>query len=150
LSKPATICAECGALVPDGNRYCVAHRENNRQLRDSRDRNAARRSAGLKSLYDRWAWRGRHGARRRVLARDPLCRIAILCVGRAPSVDIDHIIRAELYIEMHDGDESFFFDEENLRGACHEDHARKTSLENRGLWDEKAVKNANLHQLRRA
>jgi 5-methylcytosine-specific restriction endonuclease McrA len=129
--------------VPEGGRFCPAHRENNRQLRESRERSAIRRSARLKSLYDLWAWRGRQGARRLVLARDPLCQIAILCGGRSLSVDVDHIIRAELYIAMHGGDEAFFFDQENLRGACHEDHARKTSLENRGLWDESKVTKGN-------
>ena len=138
-AKPPTICAECGALVPDGGRYCLAHRDDNRQMRESRARNATRRSDGLKRLYDSWAWRGRRGTRRMVLARDPFCQIAILCEGRGLSVDVDHIIRAELYIEMNGGDVTFFYDLANLRGACHEDHARKTSLENRGLWDEAAV-----------
>jgi hypothetical protein len=54
-------------------------------------------------------------------------------------VDVDHIIRAEVYIAQHGGDSGMFFDLDNLRGSCHEDHARKTSLENRGLWDEREV-----------
>jgi hypothetical protein len=135
-AKPPSICLECGTLVSDGGRYCVAHRTDNRQLRESSARSAVRRSEGLKSLYDRWEWRGRKGARRIVLARDVFCQIAILCEGRALAVDIDHIIRAEAYIELHGGDHSYFFDLDNLRGACHVDHARKTSLENRGLWNE--------------
>jgi hypothetical protein len=75
-----------------------------------------------------------------ILARDPFCQIGILCEGRGLSVDIDHIIRAELYIEQHGGDYSYFWDQDNLRGVCHPDHARKTSLENRGLWNEAEVK----------
>lgn len=137
--KPPSICTECGARVLDGGRWCRAHREDNRQLRDSRERNERRRNDGLKRFYDSWAWRGRKGARRMVLARDPLCRIAILCEGRGLSTDVDHIIRVELYIEQHGDDVGFFFDHANLRGACHEDHAYKTALENRGLWDEAAV-----------
>jgi len=137
--KPPTICSECGILVPDGGRYCIPHRGDNRQLRESRERNAMRRSTQLKSLYDRWEWRGRRGARRIVLARDPFCQIGILCEGRGRSVDVDHIIRAELYIEMHGGDASYFWDLDNLRGACVPDHSRKTSLENRGLWNEAEV-----------
>lgn len=139
-AKPPTICGECGATVPDGRRFCPVHENDNRQLRESRARSARRRDDELKRFYDSWAWRGRRGARRLVLARDPFCMIAILCAGRAASVDVDHIIRAELYIGMHDGDSSFFFDMDNLRGACHADHARKTSLENRGLWNESLVK----------
>jgi 5-methylcytosine-specific restriction endonuclease McrA len=138
-AKPPTICGECGTSVPDGGRWCVPHRENNQQLRSSRDRNARRRDDELKRLYDRWAWRGRNGARRLVLGRDEFCQIAILCGGRSFSTDVDHIVRAELYIEQHGGDETFFFDLENLRGACHEDHAHKTSLENRGQWNESLV-----------
>jgi hypothetical protein len=143
-AKPPTICAECKTLVSDGGRYCLAHRDDNRQLRESRARNAMRRADGLKRLYDSWAWRGRQGTRRLVLGRDPFCQIAILCQGRGLSVDVDHIIRAELYIEMHGGDATFFYDTENQRGACHEDHARKTALENRGQWDESAVAKALL------
>lgn len=74
-----------------------------------------------------------------MLARDTLCQIAVLCGGRERSVDVDHIIRAELYIEQHGGDQTFFYDPENLRGACVADHARKTSLENRGEWNEAEV-----------
>jgi hypothetical protein len=138
-AKPPTICAECGALVPDGARYCEAHRNDNRETRSARERNAIRRANGLKRLYDAWEWRGRRGTRRTILARDPFCQIAILCDGRAPSTDVDHIIRAELYIELHDGEFSFFYDENNLRGACHMDHTRKTALENLGQWNEAEV-----------
>jgi 5-methylcytosine-specific restriction endonuclease McrA len=138
-AKPPTICAQCGATVPDGGRWCEAHANDNRQLRESRNRNATRRAEGFKRLYDAWAWRGRKGARRLVLARDAFCQIAVLCEGRALSEDIDHVIRAELYIERHGGDTTFFYDLDNLRGACHADHARKTSLENRGQWNEAEV-----------
>ena len=143
-AKPPTICAQCGATVPDGGRWCEAHRDDNRQLREANDRNVRRRDEGLKRHYDSWAWRGRAGARRVTLARDTLCQIAILCGGRERSVDVDHIIRAELYIEMHGGNQAFFYDPANLRGACHEDHALKTSLENRGQWDEALVVKALL------
>lgn len=135
--KPPSICAECGALVPDGGRFCLPHRSDNRDLRAARERNAARRSAGLLSLYHSAAWRVH--ARRFILARDPMCRIAILCGGRAYSVHVDHIIRAELYVEMHGGDWEYFYDPENLRGACASDHTHKTALENRGMWEEKKV-----------
>jgi 5-methylcytosine-specific restriction protein A len=125
--------------VPDGGRYCAAHRENNAQLRAGRMREIQRRAQGLKRLYDSWAWRGRQGVRRQVLVRDPFCRIAILCGGRALSVDVDHIVRAELYIEQHGGDEVSFYDETNLRGACRPDHTHKTVLENSGAWNEALV-----------
>lgn len=72
-------------------------------------------------------------------ARDPLCQLGILCGGLAPSTDVDHIIRAEVYIAMHQGDETYFFDTDNLRGLCHADHSHKTALENQGLWKEPAT-----------
>lgn len=121
-------------MVPDGGRWCIPHRSDNRELRAQRDRSALRRSSGLKSLYDSAAWRSR--TRAFILSRDPLCQIPVLCEGRALSVDVDHIIRAELYIQMHGGNTTFFFDTENLRGVCHIDHTRKTALENSGLWSE--------------
>ena len=65
-----------------------------------------------------------------------MCTIRVLCGGRARSTDIDHKVRAEIYIERHDGDEGYFYDPDNLRGACHEDHSRKTALEQRGAWRE--------------
>jgi len=40
---------------------------------------------------------------------------------------------------MHQGDETYFFDTDNLRGLCHADHSHKTALENQGLWKEPAV-----------
>jgi hypothetical protein len=48
--------------------------------------------------------------------------------------DVDHKIRAEQDIANHQSDETFFFDPENLQGACHACYSRKTQLENKGLW----------------
>ena len=92
-----------------------------------RDRLRERRATGVGRLYDSAQWRKR--TVRRVLARDPLCKIAKLCDGRGPSTDVDHIVSAELYVAQHGGDERFFFDETNLQGACHADHTAKTSRE---------------------
>jgi hypothetical protein len=136
-AKPRTICNDCSALAIEGARYCANHLTDNRQLRAARDRETVRRSSGLKRLYDGVAWRVR--TRRFVLARDPLCRIGLLCQGHAASVDVDHIIRAEIYLDQHAGDVSYFYDPDNLRGSCHEDHARKTQLEAHGQWKEELV-----------
>lgn len=130
------ICPECGAIARNG-RFCEKHLNDNRALRASRDRNSLRRAGGLRSFYDTALWRVK--TRRFILGRDPLCQIAILCGGRERSTDVDHTERAELYIARHGGDESFFFDPENLRGACHSDHAHKTALENRNAWDETKI-----------
>jgi 5-methylcytosine-specific restriction endonuclease McrA len=50
--------------------------------------------------------------------------------------------RAELYIAQHGGDETFFFDPDNLQGACRACHSHKTNLEEQGQWNQ-AAKHAN-------
>lgn len=55
-----------------------------------------------------------------ILARDPLCRIAILCDGSAPSTEADHIVP-----RARGGDDSM----ENLQGACRACHSHKTATE---------------------
>jgi len=75
-------------LAAGGGRYCSLHVNNNRRL---------------KALYDHRSWRAI--TRPFILRRDPLCQIAVLCGGRRPSVDVDHIQRAEAYIAAHPGDE---------------------------------------------
>lgn len=101
-----------------------------------------RRELGLKRLYDCPHWRKR--TRPAVLDRDPLCTIGIRCGRMAASVDVDHIVPAEIYIAEHGGDESWFFEMENLRGACHACHAHKTALERRGLWREEMITSSSL------
>ena len=71
-----------------------------------------------------------------ILRRDPLCQLGILCEGRAPSTDVDHIIRADVYIAQHGGAEWAFYDESNLRGACARCHSHRTALDRQGLWTE--------------
>jgi len=136
--RAAGICKVCRRTVPEGGRFCKDHLAAANQSDRLRSRN--RRESELKSLYDTRRWR--EYTRPGVLARDPLCRIGILCHGMAPSTDVDHKVRAEIYIAQNGGDEMFFFDEKNLRGGCHECHAHKTALENAGQWNESLVKNA--------
>jgi hypothetical protein len=91
----------------------------------ARDRERVRRAGGLRRLYDCAQWRKR--TQPAVLAMHPMCRIAELCGGQAPSTDADHIIPAVEYVAMHGGDERCFFDLRNLQGACHACHTWKTS-----------------------
>ena len=100
----------------------------------ARDRERRRRAGGLRRLYDSAQWRRR--TQPFILARDPICRIGAVCGGNAASTDVDHIVPAEIYVAQNGGDERYFFDDKNLRGICHGDHTRKTSLEQRGLWRE--------------
>ena len=130
--RPATICLDCNALTLPGKSHCARHVENNRSTRAARDREVERRKYGLKSLYDGYRWRKL--TQPFILNRDPMCKIGILCEGRAASTDVDHIVRADLYIAAHGGDPIAFYDPDNLQGACHADHSHKTALENRGAW----------------
>lgn len=113
-----SICRKCGATTQGV--YCPEHRT------AARDRERERRGGPYRRLYDSVAWKQ---TRRRILLRDPLCKIAVLCGGKAASTDADHVVRVEKYIAQHGGDSRYFFDEANLQGACHADHARKTRLE---------------------
>jgi 5-methylcytosine-specific restriction enzyme A len=129
-----TICRDCNQTALERSPYCAKHQTDNRASRYSRDRNQQRRDSGLKKLYDCAAWRKR--TKPFVLSRDPLCTIGMLCRGTAFSTDVDHTIRAEVYIAQHGGDQSFFYDTDNLRGACHACHSHKTARENVGAWKE--------------
>jgi 5-methylcytosine-specific restriction enzyme A len=91
----------------------------------ARDRERQRRAGGIRRLYDSAQWRRR--TQPTVLMRDPMCKIAELCGGTAPSTDADHVIPAAQYIAQHGGDERWFFDLSNLQGACHADHTHKTA-----------------------
>lgn len=73
-------------------------------------------------LYGRQLWRGPHGLRRVVLARDPVCKIC----HRNPSTVADHIV-------PHRGVWALFCDLLNLQGLCAECHSRKTAAEDGGF-----------------
>lgn len=129
-----SICRDCNRSARIGSPYCESHQTNNRASEESRERNQRRRNSELKRLYDCAAWRKQTVPF--ILARDPLCQLALVCEGNAASTDVDHIIRAEIYIAEHDGDRLTFYDRDNLRGVCHSCHSRKTVLEERGQWQE--------------
>jgi 5-methylcytosine-specific restriction enzyme A len=103
----------CGALC-DGP-YCARHAATILATRRQIDR---QRGSASKRGYGR-----RHGRwRKMILARDPLCKIAVLCDGTAISTEADHIIPLS-----RGGDWSM----ENGQGACHACHSHKTALETR-------------------
>jgi 5-methylcytosine-specific restriction protein A len=80
----------------------------------------------IRKLYQTKLWRA---VRRIVLVRDPFCG---LCPESAPqqlSTVVHHIIAARKYIEQHGGDESFFYDENNLQGVCKPCHDAHTARE---------------------
>jgi len=114
MPKRAQIpCREPGCKARCNGPYCSAHERNNLAADDCHRRDRERGSAAARGYGRRW-----QRLREMVLARDPLCKIAILCDGMAPSVDADHILRKPL------GDDSM----ENLQGACHACHSYKTAV----------------------
>jgi len=131
-TRAPKICRDCNQ-VEIRNGYCDRHQKDNRAARYEQTRQQARRDSGLDALYHSKAWKLQ--TRPNVLRRDPLCKIGVLCEGRAPSTDVHHKIRATDYLALHNGDQWCFFDEENLVGICHRCHAHITSLEARGLWN---------------
>lgn len=82
-----------------------------------------RPDAARRRIYNSRLWRD--GICPRIKRRDPLCQIAVLCKGYGATTEVDHVVSIE-----QGGDES----DDNLQGACHADHSRKTSMEQRGTW----------------
>jgi len=81
-----------------------------------------RRKLPWQAWYDRQIWRGPHGLRRVVLARDPVC---VMCERRASTV-ADHV-------KAHKGVWALFCDLDNLQGICDECHSLKTAKEDGGF-----------------
>jgi 5-methylcytosine-specific restriction protein A len=133
--RPPQICRECQQVATSGA-YCSAHANNNREINAARDRERERRAGGIRRLYDCAQWRNRTAPF--ILSRDPFCTIAIVCDGGAASTEVDHIVRADIYVAQHGGDLRSFYDASNLRGACHNCHSYKTFRENRNEWTEPA------------
>jgi 5-methylcytosine-specific restriction enzyme A len=82
-----------------------------------------RRDDPLRAIYNTRRWRFR--TRPYILSRDPLCKIAKVCVATfgapLPSNDVDHVI------PIRAGGAPW--DENNLQGACHLCHSAKTAEE---------------------
>jgi 5-methylcytosine-specific restriction protein A len=103
----------CGQLCVE--RYCPKHLFADSRKAARRNYDAKRGSAharGYGRRHERW--------RNIVIARDPLCRINIMCDKDfpAPSTDADHVIPINA-----GGDWSL----ENGQGACHACHSYKTA-----------------------
>jgi 5-methylcytosine-specific restriction protein A len=103
----------CGALCV--NRYCNDHlfadsRKLARQAYDEKRGSSASRGYGR--FHQNW--------RLQIIARDPLCKINIMCDKNlpAPSTDADHVVALDA-----GGDWSL----ENGQGSCHACHSYKTA-----------------------
>ena len=83
----------------------------------------------IRKLYQTKLWRA---VRRIVLARDPFCSMCPDTPDSPPqalSTVVHHVIAARKYIDQHGGDESLFYDETNLQGACKPCHDATTAKE---------------------
>jgi 5-methylcytosine-specific restriction protein A len=111
----SNVCREAGCKRLCSGRYCDAHLRANGEKQYRRDHDRKRGSAAKRGYGRRW-----ERLRAMVLARDPLCKIVILCNGTAPSTDADHIVARNA-----GGEDTM----ENLQGACHACHSYKTATE---------------------
>ena len=112
-TRALTICRAPGCSALAQGSYCPRHA--GRRTLAARE-NDQRRESSVKRGYGR-----RHQRwRKMILARDPLCKIAALCDGTAPSMEADHIIPLS-----RGGDWSM----ENGQGACQRCHSWKTRKE---------------------
>lgn len=111
--KPARPCSKpgCPELVYGSDRYCEAHKEQERLY----DR--ARGSAAARGYDSRW-----RKARLGFLRQNPLC-VHCQAEGRiTPATVVDHII-------PHKGDQDLFWDRDNWQALCKQHHDIKTGTE---------------------
>ncbi|MFH1806840.1 MAG: HNH endonuclease [Pseudomonadota bacterium] len=117
--KPCAL-ARCGKLTDPGQRYCPAHK------REDRKRDDARRGTAQERGYtSRW-----RTARSLFLKAHPLCcRCEASGLVIAATV-VDHII-------PHKGDAKLFWSRSNWQSLCKPCHDRKTALEDGGFGRNK-------------
>ena len=96
-----------------GRRRCSEHeKEHWKQINEGREPSREQKRGDLGA-----EWRK---VRERILNRDPICKIAMMCAGDVPSEEVDHIIpRAQ----------GGTIDDDNLQGVCRKCHAWKTKQE---------------------
>lgn len=99
-------CLDCPTLVPRGRSRCALH---------AKPAWSGRRATG--SMLDNGSTRAWRQLRAKVLARDPVCMLRLVCSG-APSAEPDHIVPRSA-----GGPDTM----ENLRGVCGACHARRRS-----------------------
>jgi 5-methylcytosine-specific restriction protein A len=114
----------CNALTDSG--HCPAHEKLRGEAKRESGRlfDRKRRHDPFRKIYQTEAWQR---VRKAILQRDPLCKIADLCVRRygtaLPSAEVDHIV------PIRSGGAEL--DPDNLQGICHNCHSQKTRRETR-------------------
>lgn len=117
--RPRTVCREPGCKALTSGTYCAEHLLENKEIEQHREYDRRRREDPYRAIYKTARW---ERLRERILRRDPLCQIATLCGGTAPSTVVDHVIPVRQRPDLA-------WDEQNLQGACKRDHDRKTATE---------------------
>ena len=107
----------CAELVRGGG-YCIRHRSDARRVRRS-IQPERRESAEWHTLYDSDRWRMMRAAQ---LLREPFCRECAAVGIRTRANTADHIT-------PHRGDQTLFYNPENLQSLCQSCHSRKTMEE---------------------
>lgn len=109
--RPPRLCSIPGCIQLTEGAYCPDHiRKRPEVLADRARLSPSKRGYGRR--HERW--------RRSVIARDPLCKIGVICGGLAPSVEADHIVPLAA-----GGGWSL----ENGQGACKPCHSWKTATQ---------------------
>jgi 5-methylcytosine-specific restriction enzyme A len=123
-------CNQPGCPQLTNERHCQQHTKNNVQADLKRHYDKGRKQDPHRKLYSTTQWAR---TRKAILARDPLCTLAIKCVERfgiaVPSTVVDHIT------PIRQGGDPY--DAINLQGCCKACHDYKTATEDGGLGHKK-------------
>lgn len=110
----------CGALVEYNELYCAAHKQQESTQKAEVNRKYDDNRPERHRFYRSAEW---NKARRRFLARHPLCELCLRENRIVPAVVVDHIK------EIADG--GALLDERNFQALCSTCHNRKTAEERR-------------------
>lgn len=121
--KKNRLCVDCTGVAINGTRYCQRHQTRNNASEYERLSEQYRADDEMKKLRNRARWTGAYGTRKRVLLRDPLCKMC----GHAASTICDHIVPARQVVAEFGVDE--FYNVERCQGLCKPCHDYKTATE---------------------
>ncbi len=114
MLKPPTACSRCSRAKP-----CECDKQTQPTGTEAKPFSKGDYKGEHSKLYDRSRWRHpTKGMQACIIRRDIICRIC----RRAASTVADHI-------RDHHGDETLFFDPQNLQGVCKPCHDQKTGRE---------------------
>ena len=121
--RPRRMCSRCHRTALPGQRFCAAHKNTLKE----RERSYAKNP--LKKLFGRKAWK--QTREQALFDAGHVCQHIDGNGVRCPllATDIHHVVQADVYIAQHGGDESAFYDSDNLQALCHAHHSSVTARE---------------------